>query len=462
MLPVFSAPTTEALNRECFCESLDPEVLAREIDRELGELEEPGIPGSAGPGRQRIADWMRARCPHVFAPQPVFIAPPQLARIREIVAAVEAIVALPAYRDAVLRESPDVARRTGRSDHPDPRDVPGPRGVFLGLDFHLDDGVPQLIEINTNAGGAMLNAVLARAQRACCPAMAGLVPTATSVDAFERAIVAMFHEEWRLAGGSRPLRSVAIVDEDPQAQYLYPEFLLFQRLFERHGIRARIADPATLAVRDGRLWIPAHAGNPSADFPVDLVYNRLTDFYLDDPRNVAVRTAFETACAAVTPNPRNYALHADKRRLVWLSDPLRLGELGVPPALCHLLAAHVPRTEPVGADNAERLWSERRHWFFKPATGYGARAAYRGDKLTRRVWEEIRAGRYIAQRFAAPAERVVAEGGTALKFDLRAYAYHGRAQWVAARVYQGQTTNFRTPGGGFAAIYSTTTAGTAA
>ena len=449
------APATEALNRECFCESLDPDALAREIDRELGELENrPDRP--AGPGPERLADWVQTRCPHVFAPQPVFVSPPQLARIREIVAAVAAIVALPGYRDAVLRESPAVARQTGG------RGDAGPQGVFLGFDFHLDDGVPQLIEINTNAGGAMLNAVLARAQRACCPAMAGLVPTAASVDAFERTIVAMFHEEWRLAGGHRPLRSVAIVDEDPQAQYLYPEFLLFQRLFERHGIRARIADPGALAVRDGRLWIPAQSDAADADFPVDLVYNRLTDFYLDDPRNAQVRTAFETACAAVTPNPRNYALHADKRRLVWLSDPLRLSELGVPTALGRLLAAHVPRTEPVGADNADRLWIERRHWFFKPVTGYGARAAYRGDKLTRRVWDEIRAGRYIAQRYAAPAERMVAEGEVALKFDLRAYAYQGGTQWVAARVYQGQTTNFRTPGGGFAAVYSTTTGGTAA
>jgi len=26
-------------------------------------------------------------------------------------------------------------------------------------------------------------------------------------------------------------------------------------------------------------------------------------------------------------------------------------------------------------------------------------------------------------------------------------------QWVAARLYRGQTTNFRTPGGGFAPVY---------
>ncbi len=41
-----------------------------------------------------------------------------------------------------------------------------------------------------------------------------------------------------------------------------------------------------------------------------------------------------------------------------------------------------------------------------------------------------------------------------LKFDLRSYVYNSRVQWTAARVYQGQTTNFRTPGGGFAPVYS--------
>ena len=40
-----------------------------------------------------------------------------------------------------------------------------------------------------------------------------------------------------------------------------------------------------------------------------------------------------------------------------------------------------------------------------------------------------------------------------LKFDLRDYVYDGLVQWTAARLYQGQTTNFRTPGGGFAPVY---------
>ena len=57
--------------------------------------------------------------------------------------------------------------------------------AFFGYDFHLDEGRLGLIEINTNAGGAMLNAVLARAQWACCAPVEPMVPTLAGVAAFE-------------------------------------------------------------------------------------------------------------------------------------------------------------------------------------------------------------------------------------------------------------------------------------
>ena len=40
----------------------------------------------------------------------------------------------------------------------------------------------------------------------------------------------------------------------------------------------------------------------------------------------------------------------------------------------------------------------------------------------------------------------------AFKFDVRCYVYDSKVQLIAARLYQGQTTNFRTPGGGFALV----------
>ena len=70
----------------------------------------------------------------------------------------ESVVALPAYRDEVLTTAPAIARH----------DPGGAKGVFFGYDFYVAENSFGLIEFNTNAGGAMLNAVLARAQRACC------------------------------------------------------------------------------------------------------------------------------------------------------------------------------------------------------------------------------------------------------------------------------------------------------
>ena len=417
--------TVDAPNRACFCISLDQDLLAQALESELGQ---PGL-----------SAMVRERCPYLFAAQPVFVAAAQLQRMAQVTRAIESVVALPAYQELVLAFAPAIAR-AGHG---------GPHGAFLGYDFHLHQNHLGLIEINTNAGGAMLNAVLARAQRACCTAMEAMEPTLASVTAFEGRIVDMFRNEWRLAGHARPLASIAIVDEAPEAQYLYPEFLLFQQLFERHGLRAVIADPASLEWRNGVLW--------DGDLAVDLVYNRLTDFYLEQATSAALREAYVQQAVVLTPHPRAHALYADKRRLVLLSDAAQLQALGVARATQQLLLEHVPHTEVVNAADAQRLWSARRSLFFKPVAGFGSRAAYRGDKLTKRVWQDILAGDYVAQAIVAPGERQVDEHDAAktLKFDLRAYAYEGAVQWVAARMYQGQTTNFRTPGGGFAPVYST-------
>ena len=416
----------DALNRDCFCLSLDHDAMARALEDELGDPE--------------VAALVRERCSALFAAQPVFVAAPHLERMARVIDAIESVVSLPAYREQVLAGAPAIAL-TGAA---------GPRGVFLGYDFHLNGDRLGLIEINTNAGGAMLNAVLARAQRSCCAAMDSMVPGLEDVADFERRMVGMFREEWRLAGHGRPLATIAIIDEAPERQHLYAEFLLFRRLFERHGIEAVIADPSALLWRDGALW---HEGRV-----VDLVYNRLTDFYLEQPGNAALREAWLQQGVVLTPHPRAHALYADKRLLAIFSDPGRLAALGVPEATRQLLLDCVPHTEVVTAAAGERLWKGRRNLFLKPVAGFGSRAAYRGDKLTRRVWEEILAGDYVAQAIAPPGERLVegAEGAAqAMKFDLRVYVYGGEVQWVAARLYQGQTTNFRTPGGGFSPVYST-------
>ena len=116
----------------------------------------------------------------------------------------------------------------------------------------------------------------------------------------------------------------------------------------------------------------------------------------------------------------------------------------------------IPHTEMVTAGNRHALWANRRRLFFKPAAGYGSKATYRGDKVTKRGWEEIAANSYVAQALVAPSERHIADANPAaiLKVDVRNYAYAGAAKLLAARLYQGQTTNFRTPGGGFAPVFT--------
>jgi hypothetical protein len=218
-------------------------------------------------------------------------------------------------------------------------------------------------------------------------------------------------------------------------------------LFQRHGLQAVIADPSTLTLRDGVLR--------HGSIEIDMVYNRLTDFSLDMAASAVLREAYLQNSVVLTPHPQAHALYADKRNLGLLSDATRLQSLGVPQATQAVLLDNIPHTEVMHAGNADRLWSERRRLFFKPTAGFGSRAAYRGEKVTKRVWQEILAGDYVAQAMVTPGERTISDETPAqiLKFDLRNYTYEGEVQWVAARLYQGQTTNFRTPGGGFAPVY---------
>jgi hypothetical protein len=85
-----------------------------------------------------------------------------------------------------------------------------------------------------------------------------------------------------------------------------------------------------------------------------------------------------------------------------------------------------------------------------------AAAVYRGDKVTKRVWAEIVRGGYVALDFAAPSERMIKLDGMPerRKTDVRFYTYEGRVLLTAARLYQGQATNLRTPGGGFAPVFA--------
>lgn len=409
----------EALNAACQCVSLDRAALDHALADAAGApdfFEKHIVPR-----------------PNLFASTAVFMARRDAAAMMDIVAAIEAIAQAPGYREAVLARAPDSARPFF-----------GQRGAFMGYDFHITEDGPRLIEINTNAGGAFLSAFAARSQAACCGQVARIAAQAAA-DTFEDGVIAQFESEWRAQFGDAPLRHIAIVDDDPEAQYLYPEFLLARRLLQQRGFEATVVDARTLRYEGGRLF--------AGEAPLDMVYNRLIDFALDGAEHAALRQAYLDGAVAVTPNPRNHATLADKRNLELLSDSAQLRAWGVPIQHVWRMESSLRAVAVTGA-NAASIWENRRNLFFKPAAGYGGKAVYRGDKVTRRVWDEIVHGGYVAQDYAPPSARTVIVDGAPqkLKLDVRLYTFEGRMLHAAARLYQGQTTNFRTPGGGFAPV----------
>ncbi|MEW8026928.1 MAG: hypothetical protein AB2806_04210 [Candidatus Thiodiazotropha sp.] len=372
----------------------------------------------------------------LFSRSPFFISKYELIRITKLIDAIETVVRNPNYQERVLSWAP----RTAQLD-------PGVPGVFIGYDFHIGNVFPQLIEINTNAGGALLNTALAREYQKLYSVEENNQLPGPNINSVEDKFVDMFRKEWKASHPKSPLNCIAIVDNEPEGQFLNVEFHLFKKLFEKHGIFSIITDPCDLALHTDGLWF--------GDHKVDMIYNRLTDFALEEPCHKHIKSAYLNNQTVVTPHPHAHAIYADKRNLVLLSDDALMRSWGISEKIRSVLRAGVPQTYLVTRQNSNELWHLRRRLFFKPASGYGSKAAYRGDKLTKRVWQEIIDHKYVAQEIIPPGERHlrIGEENTLFKVDIRSYVYSGQTQLLAARMYRGQTTNFRTPGGGFAAIY---------
>ena len=133
---------------------------------------------------------------------------------------------------------------------------------------------------------------------------------AASAQSLEDAVFGMFMHEWKLARGAQALRTVAIVDDAPREQYLFPEFLLVQKLFAARGLNALIVDARELAIDGDALTAQGQR--------IDLVYNRSTDFYFADAHHAALAEAYARDLAVITPHPHAHALYSNKRNLVIL------------------------------------------------------------------------------------------------------------------------------------------------
>jgi hypothetical protein len=364
-----------------------------------------------------ISASLRAR-QGLLSPCAVILPRHEIERVEQAVHALHAVFSMPPLVEAAL----EIARGDGLPDH-------GLGGWILGFDFHMTPEGPRLIEINTNPGGMLAVAAQARALAACVPGLGD----APEVEGFA---LDAFLDEWRRQRGERSLESVAIIDDDPPSQYLDPEFQLYRRMFLRAGISASVLDPCQF--REGS---------------VDMVYNRLVDFCLDSPGHAAIAAAWRSGGTVITPDPRAHFLFSDKRVLALLSDETALRAIGVRPDKAANVARVVPPTMPLNAGNAEEFWMDRKRWFFKPAKGHAGKAVYRGEKLSRSTWPTILATPYVAQRYIPASRLLIEHAGNALKMDLRVNSWQGTIVQMAARLYEGQTTNFRTQGGGFAPVF---------
>lgn len=395
----------ELLNEKCSCSTLNKESLSEEA--------------------------------HFYSETPSFINISDKDKIRQILLSIRNSLILPDIRERLLQNY-DPKERI--------KDITG--GVFLSLDFHQTKEGPKLIEINTNAGGAYLQLKLLEAQIKCCEIVDLVIQNAEALRNLEEKFYSMFIDEWISNGRTGRPGFIAIVDKNPSEQFLYPEFLLFRDLFRSKGIHSEILDPDEIELVGDELYFEGKK--------IDLIYNRLTDFHLSEDQNSKIREAWVKKKVINTPSPVDYDLYARKTNLQVLSDNNFLIKSGLDKKDSEILISAIPDTKIVTLGNAKELWERRKNIFFKPKEGFGSKAAYYGGKLTKNKFSEIINGEYISQEFVPPSIRTTSISGEEreLKMDIRAYIYKDEVLLLASRLYQGQTTNFRTPGGGFSPLYT--------
>jgi hypothetical protein len=305
-------------------------------------------------------------------------------------------------------------------------------GILSSYDFHLIGDIPKLIEINTNAGGLFLNYKLLQLAKPCCGNT-----KVQDISNFEEKIVNMFRREFALkSGGKEELLTVAIMDENIQEQFLYPEILICKEILEKNEIQTFMVDSKDIEVKINTAYYK--------DVKIDLIYNRNTDFYFEKLDNKKFLEVLENTSTVISPSPQDHLVFANKKNLVALSQNINLSNI-------------IPSTVLVTKENEKDLWSNKKKYFFKPLNSYGGKGSYNGKGLTLKVWEDILKSDYIAQEIVLPSiKKVMIESEKEIfKFDIRAYTYSGEILLLVARTYQGQTTNFRTKGGGFMPIFLT-------
>ncbi len=294
--------------------------------------------------------------------------------------------------------------------------------AFMSYDFHILDNRPKLIEINTNASFSTLSLILGKQE--------------LSVDHYH-ALRVMIEEEWSYFS-SRPLKKILIVDDSPEAQPAYFEFLILKKLFISWGWETKIWD--------------AHK---KYEDDVDFIYNRCTDFYLKEDNHQWIKRLYKSGAVCLSPNPHEYALLADKSRLAQWSQDRFLSLFSLSSEEKERIKGISLKSEVFDVQKKEDYWKNRKSLFFKPLKSFGTRGVYRGESISRDIFLQLDE-KYLVQEFVSAPN--AGEYNSKIKdknwkFDLRAFVYKGRAFSWCARIYKGQVTNRKEPGGGFSSVH---------
>ena len=364
---------------------------------------------------------------NVISPYKIFVPQSVIDSITEAVDNIFRLSRLDSYREAVLKAPVDREILNSPTSN---------LSVLMSYDFHLDGETPRLLEINTNASGYLLaNSLYAMHTQSN--------PFPMAMNSLKEAFIEEFQ---RLGLEGSP--HIAIIDEAPHSQKMFPEFLLYKSLFEKWGYTARIHDCIDLTYRNGELF--------AKEQKIDFIYNRYCDFTLSDPSSVGLRRAYLDGACGFSPNPKEYILLADKKRLVQMSNDKWLESVAT-----FDISIDAIRNVLISTWNASEftdineVWQKRKQFFFKPPQSYGSKGAFRGSSISHKVFDRLMNENAIIQQYV-PAPKInfdEDETSTDWKYDLRAYVYGGEVHMLIARIYKGQVSNFSQAYGGYCPIF---------
>ena len=345
-----------------------------------------------------------------FSQETVFLSQKNWQSIQEVVKTFYQLKEDPLYQKAVLKNMPESVKNPNQHNSP-----------LMAYDFHIQekDNV-KLIEINTNAAAFLL---------------ANLLYQSSSKE-FESSLKALkksFLEEWKLFNPHKKTPKIVLIDEGIEKQKMQLEFFMYQDFFKSMGWDLEILESKSLSIDEEAFLYTPHQEK------IDFIYNRTTDFYFENHPHLF--KAYQYKSCLILPQPRDYALLSDKKRFL---DWQNLHQLQV-------IQKHLLKTVPFDEENKENLWKNRKKYFFKIQQGYGGKLAYRGSSLSHKKREELLRYNSLAQEYVSPSILIDSQNQK-WKVDLRAYAYKDQVQQVVARVYQGQITNFKAKGSGFAKV----------